>query len=176
MSHSPTHPPTLALLMFGAAQSASAIVYAPRVTRWLERNSRAWTAVVAANGVAMTIYLWHMTAGVAVTGIFDQLGLLASDTPGSMSWWLMKLPFVAASIVVLALIVAQLARIERRALLGVKADWPFSPAALLVGAVVVSIALKGWTSGNIVVIIPCLLVVLGANHFLTNFLVSKPLD
>ena len=167
IDHNPTHPPTLALLMFGAAQSATAIYFAPRVTAWLERTPMAWKSVVVANSFAMTVYLWHMTAAVVVLGAFDASGLLSGAQPGSVAWWLAKIPFIAVCVGVLALIVPKLSKIERSALLSPKGDWPFSPVALLGGAVLVSVALKAWTAGSIALMVPSLIIVVGASKFVT---------
>ncbi len=166
LEHSPTHPPTIALLLFGAAQSAFALAMAPAITRFLERNTTAWTAVIAANSMAMTIYLWHMTAGVIVLATFDALGVLGGAAPGTAAWWLGKMPFVAAAMVVLAVVVPRLAGIERRALLTRRPDWTGSPTTLITAAVVVSTALKGWTTGSIIVIVPSLVLVVGLTTWL----------
>lgn len=167
LDHNPTHPPTLALIFFGAAQSATAIYFAPRVTAWLERNTFAWKSVVGANSFAMTVYLWHMTAGALVLGLFDLTGVLSGAEPGTAGWWLAKVPFIAACVGVLALIVPKLAKIERNALLAPKGVWPFHPALLLIGATVVSFAIKAWTAGSIALIIPSLVSVIVAAKFLT---------
>ncbi len=166
LEHSPTHPPTIALLVFGAAQSSFALALAPTVTRFLERRARAWKAVVAANSMAMTIYLWHMTAGVVVLALFDLGGMLGSAAPGTGAWWLGKIPFVTAALIVLAMIVPRLSRIERRALLTRRPDWIGSPRTLITAAIVVSVALKGWTSGNMAVIVPSLILVVGFTKWL----------
>ncbi len=173
IDHNPTHPPTLALLVFGAAQSATAIYFAPRVTAWLERVPMAWKSVVVANSFAMTVYLWHMTAAVVVLGAFDASGLLSGAQPGTATWWLAKIPFIAACIGVLALIVPKISKIERAALLSPKGDWPFSPVALLGGAVLVSVALKAWTAGSIALMIPSLIIVIGASKFVTLAVTSN---
>ncbi len=168
LGHSPTHPPTLGLLVFGAAQGATAIWLAPRVTAWLAADARAWTAVVGANGLAMTVYLWHMTAAVAVLAVFDQFALIGDDAPGTAGWWLAKIPFVIAAVGTMAVIVPRLGGIERAALLSPKADWAGSPWLLLAGAVVLSTALKAWTGGQITVVVPALVVVVTADRFLTR--------
>jgi cobalamin synthase len=111
----------------------------------------------------MTVYLWHMTAGVAVLALFDAAGIIGSDTPATAGWWLAKVPFVAASIGVLTLIVPHLSRIERGALLAGRVDWTGSPTTLIAVAVVVSTALKGWTTGSMAVIVPALVAVLAAS-------------
>ncbi|MEZ5227812.1 MAG: hypothetical protein R2710_14395 [Acidimicrobiales bacterium] len=53
--NSPTHPPSLALMLFGAAYSATAIAVAPAISRFLAGNARVWSAVVGANAVAMSV-------------------------------------------------------------------------------------------------------------------------
>jgi hypothetical protein len=123
--------------------------------------------VVVANSFAMTVYLWHMTAAVVVLGAFDASGLLSGAQPGTVGWWLAKVPFIAACIGVLAVIVPKLSKIERCALLSLKGDWPFSPISLLGGAILVSVALKAWTAGSVALIIPSLLVVIVTSKFLT---------
>ncbi len=176
LAFSPTHPPSLALLLFGAAQSATAITLAPRITAWLERQANAWKTVVVANSMAMSVYLWHMTAGVITLAVFDLTGLLSvsifTAAPGSITWFVAKAPFVLVSMMLLGLALPSLARIERNALLSPKADWPdrgpSSIIALLVGAVIVSAALKGWTSGNIAMIAACLPVVIIAERTLAR--------
>ena len=166
LEHSPTHPPTIALLVFGAAQSAFALSVAPTVTRLLERSATAWRAVIAANSMAMTVYLWHMTAGVVVLALFDAVNLLGGATPGTASWWLGKVPFVSGAVIVLALIVPRLSRIERRALLAKRPEWSGSPHLLIGVGVVVSIALKGWTTGSVAVIVPSLIATIGITTWL----------
>lgn len=176
LSFSPTHPPSVALIMFGMAQSATAIALAPRITAWLEDNAQAWRAVVAANAMAMSVYLWHMTAGVLALAAFDLSGLLSTSwftaAPATGAWWLAKVPFVMVSAAVLAVALPWLSRIERNALLSPKAEWPSrgpaSAIALLLGAVVTSIALKGWTGGNLGLLAACLPVVIVADRALSR--------
>lgn len=78
-------PPTLALLCHGLwLVGAVELLRAPAV-RLLERP-RVWRTVVAANGVAMTAFLWHLTAMFGVYG-----AMLALDVelpaPASAAWW-----------------------------------------------------------------------------------------
>ncbi|GAA4690524.1 acyltransferase family protein [Phytohabitans rumicis] len=65
-------PPSLAAVTFGLAQcGAAGLLLGP--LRRLTRRPRPWAAVALANLSAMTIFLWHQTAMIAVTA----LGLLA---------------------------------------------------------------------------------------------------
>ena len=83
LEHSPTHPPSTALLLFGLAYSFTAAAFAPAVDRFLARSTRAWQLTIAANGVAMSVYLWHMTAAVVVAGAALGLGLIPSVDAGT---------------------------------------------------------------------------------------------
>ncbi len=146
---SPTHPPSLALVAFGAAQVATAIALAPAVTRFLARNERAWTLVVAGNSISMSVYLWHFTAAVGASAIMYALGLLPSAPIGSGAWWLQKAPVVGLSLVLLVPIVGIVSRFERSALLGERVAWTGSSAAAVSIAVFVSASLKLWSLGNV---------------------------
>lgn len=146
LDHSPTHPPSTALLLFGFAYSLTAAAMAPVVTRWLERSERAWSLTIAGNVVAMSIYLWHMTAAVAVAGAAYFFGQLPTSEPGTSSWWLSKLPFLLLNLAVLVPIVRRVAPIEQRALLGGKARWPWGIGSMLVVAAVLSASVKAWSS------------------------------
>ncbi|MEV8530756.1 acyltransferase [Streptomyces sp. NPDC051211] len=72
------NPPTLAAVAFGLAQCGLALLLREPLARAM-RRPRAWAAVALANLSAMTIFLWHQTAMMAVTAT----GLLAgADLPG----------------------------------------------------------------------------------------------
>ena len=164
IENSPTSPPTLSLMIFGAAYSLTAIAAAPKISAMLATRPKAWSAVVGANAIAMSVYLWHMTAAVIVVGAtFFAIGLPV-HVVGSSAWWLFKIPTIAASLIVLAGIVAIVSRVERAALLAPRRAWNGSLASIVGVAVVTSTALKLWTSGQAEQIVPSLvvLVILGA--------------
>jgi Acyltransferase family len=71
------NPPTLAVVTFGIAQAGLALLLRPVLARWMRRPV-AWAAVAMANLSAMTLFLWHQTAFLAVT----MVGLLAGRLPG----------------------------------------------------------------------------------------------
>lgn len=169
---SPTHPPSLALMMFGAAYSATALLIAPTVSAWLAkptaRSRKTWAAVVAGNSMAMTVYLWHFTAAVAASAVLYTFGALPTADVGTVAWWIQKLPLIALSTVILAGIVAIVGRFERGALLAARAPWTGGSASMIGLAAIVSIAIKVWTSGNSFAIAAAAATVLIAYHIVLN--------
>jgi hypothetical protein len=146
LDHSPTHPPSTALIVFGLAYSFTAAALAPAVTAWLERSRRAWQITIAANSVAMSVYLWHMTAAVVVAGGAYAAGLLPSVEAGTSAWWLTKLPFLLVNLAVLMPIVRRVAPIEQRALLAGTSSWRWGLPSMLVAAALLSVSVKCWSS------------------------------
>jgi Acyltransferase family len=74
------NPPTLAAVTFGIAQCGLALLLRGRLAR-LMRRPLAWAGIALVNLSAMTLFLWHQTAFVAVTS----LGLLAGRLPGLLT-------------------------------------------------------------------------------------------
>lgn len=164
LDNSPTNPPTLSLLVFGTAYSLTAIAAAPAVSAAVAARPRVWAGVVAANTVAMSVYLWHMTAAIIVAAAIQLTVGLPEVMVGSMGWWLWKIPTIAASMLVLAPIVAVVSSVERRALLAPRRPWNGGPASISIVAVVTSVALKLWTSGELAIVVPCLVVLVVLGH------------
>ncbi|MEO3812827.1 acyltransferase family protein [Sphaerisporangium sp. B11E5] len=107
-------PPTLAGAVFGLAQCGAALLLLGPLRRALRRPA-AWAVVAVANLSAMTIYLWHQTAMIAVTA----LGLLAGGAlpglhtaPDDPGWVLARLAWLPAF--ALALLVCGAAFAGRR--------------------------------------------------------------
>ncbi|MFI6413721.1 acyltransferase [Streptomyces sp. NPDC050585] len=106
-------PPTLALLCHGVwLVGAVELLRGPGAR--LAARARVWRAVVAANGVAMTAFLWHLTAMLGVYG-----ALLALDVrlpaPASPAWWAWLPARVALAAAVTALLVLAFRWAERPA-------------------------------------------------------------
>ncbi|GAA1313311.1 acyltransferase [Planotetraspora silvatica] len=70
-------PPTLAVVAFGLAQCGAVLLFLGPLRRALRRPA-VWAVAALVNLSAMTIFLWHQTAMIAVTAI----GLLAGPLPG----------------------------------------------------------------------------------------------
>lgn len=164
IENSPTNPPTLSLMTFGAAYSLTAIAFAPRISAALANRPKAWAAVVGANTVAMSVYLWHMTAAVIVSAAMHFTVGLPQHTVASLDWWLFKIPTVLLSIIVLAPIVAVVSTVERNALLAPRRPWNGGLASIFAVAIVTSFALKLWSGGELATAVPSLaiLVAFGA--------------
>ncbi|MEZ5408021.1 MAG: acyltransferase [Acidimicrobiales bacterium] len=146
LANSPTHPPSAALMLYGIATSATALAAAPAVSRFLAANRRAWSAVVAGNSVALSCYLWHLSAAVAASGLFYAAGWLPTAPVGSAAWWLQKTPLMATAAVILVGIVALVSRVERRALLAPRQAWKGGQASMLATAAGLSTGVKLWAN------------------------------
>jgi fucose 4-O-acetylase-like acetyltransferase len=107
------NPPTLALMALAATQVGIVLAVRPAADRWL-RRSGPWTAVVAANAVILTVFLWHMTAAAIAAAVMFPTGLMAQPRVGCGSWLLWRVPWLLSCAVVLAVLVAVFARIELR--------------------------------------------------------------
>ncbi|AKH81618.1 acyltransferase [Streptomyces sp. CNQ-509] len=89
-------PPTLAAVTFGLAQCGGALLLLGPLRRALRRPA-AWAAVALLNLSAMTVFLWHQTAMMAVSA----LGLLAGGAlpglhtlPDGGGWVAARLPWL----------------------------------------------------------------------------------
>ncbi|MFD5692045.1 acyltransferase family protein [Streptomyces rubiginosohelvolus] len=106
-------PPTLALLAHGLWLVGAVELLRAPAARLLERP-RVWRAVVAANGVAMTAFLWHLTA---MFGVYGALFALDVDLPepASAAWWTQVPLRLALAAALTAALVAAFRTFERPA-------------------------------------------------------------
>jgi acyltransferase-like protein len=108
------NPPTLAVVTFGIAQVGLALLLRGPLAR-LMRRPVAWAAVAMANLSAMTLFLWHQTAFLAVTGA----GLLAGRLPGlhtaptGAAWVAERLAWLPVFALALGVLVVVFRRAER---------------------------------------------------------------
>ncbi|MGW7289018.1 acyltransferase family protein [Streptomyces sp. NPDC054847] len=104
-------PPTLALLFHGLWLVGAVELLKGPGGRFV-RRARVWRGVVAANGVAMTAFLWHLTAMLGVYGAMIAAGL-PLRAPASAAWWAQTPLRIAAAAGLTALLVAAFRRFER---------------------------------------------------------------
>jgi hypothetical protein len=103
-------PPSVALAAHCIWMIGAAMLARPAVTRWLARP-KAWSAVVRLNLVAMTMFLWHMTA-MAIGALMLFPAGFPQPTAGSVQWWLLRPVWIVALGIVLAAFVLAFGRIE----------------------------------------------------------------
>ncbi|WP_217708514.1 acyltransferase family protein [Nonomuraea rhodomycinica] len=108
-------PPTLAAVAFGLAQCGAARLLYDPLGRVLRRPA-AWAVVALVNLSAMTLFLWHQTAMMAVTA----LGLLAGrpvpglhTVPADAGWLLARLAWLPAFALALLVCLAAFHAYER---------------------------------------------------------------
>ncbi|WP_433335800.1 acyltransferase family protein [Spirillospora sp. CA-294931] len=109
------NPPTLAAVAFGLAQTGLALLAREPLGR-LVRRPRVWAGVALANLSAMTIFLWHQTAMMAVTiGLGGAAGSLPGlhTAPGEPGWVAARLAWLPVFAAVLAAIWTLAKRFER---------------------------------------------------------------
>jgi fucose 4-O-acetylase-like acetyltransferase len=88
-TRSNAQPPTLALLALGVWQFGLALLFEPAANRWLAGRGP-WTAVVAANSMVMTLYLWNMSAVVVAALLLFRTGIAPQPEPLSTTWWALR--------------------------------------------------------------------------------------
>lgn len=104
-------PPTAALLAQGIGICGLAVVLRPVMARMLARP-RVWRVVVSAAPFAMTAFLWHLTALMAVLLGLRAIGL-RQPAIGSWAWRLSRPVLFAVLAVVTAALVADFVRFDR---------------------------------------------------------------
>ncbi|MEV0615260.1 acyltransferase [Nonomuraea sp. NPDC050404] len=109
-------PPTLAAVTFGLAQCGAAVLLLGPLRRVL-RRPLAWAATALVNLLAITIFLWHQTAMIAVTA----LGLLSGQAlhglhtaPDTAGWVMARLAWLPVFGLALAACCAAFGGHERR--------------------------------------------------------------
>ncbi|MBA9004439.1 acyltransferase family protein [Thermomonospora cellulosilytica] len=107
------NPPTLAAVAFGTAQVGAAVLLRDRLARLMDR-SRWWAVVVVTNLAAMTIFLYHQTAMLAVTLAGRAFGVLPGlhTRPDEPFWAVERVPWLPVFAVALAVAVAAAHRFE----------------------------------------------------------------
>jgi fucose 4-O-acetylase-like acetyltransferase len=107
-----TDPPSLALVAAALLQVGLALALRGPVDRALARP-RSWAAVVGANRIAMTVYLWHLTALVAVSSLLLPRGWFPAPETATAAWWAWRPAWLALLALATVPLVALFARIER---------------------------------------------------------------
>jgi len=105
--------PTTAMIgVVGLLQTGLAMLLRPTLQAWLQRR-RVWKTVIAINAVILTVFVWHMTAKVAVLGAYEALGFELLTEP-TAAWWAQRPLWLVGPGLVLLVLVALFARFELR--------------------------------------------------------------
>lgn len=104
----PTNATVLALAIFQLGLIATVSSLAARVLR----RPRVWRPVVALNAVALTVFVWHMTAYAAVFLAAERVGVVTEARP-TVDWLLARPIWLLAPAVVLLGVIAVLGRVEQ---------------------------------------------------------------
>lgn len=104
-------PTTACIAALATFQLGAVLWLHPRLDAWLQRRS-AWRAVVAANGLAMPVFCWHMTALVAFLWLYERAGFTLSAEP-TAEWWLTRPVWVVGPGIVLGVVLLGLRRPQR---------------------------------------------------------------
>lgn len=107
------NPPTLAIVSLSLWLIGAVMLLRDRANRWLQRR-RPWMAVIAANSVIMTAFLWHLTAYLIAIIVLFRLGL-AQPGETNLSWWLQRPIWVIVPGIILAGFVVLFGHFERPA-------------------------------------------------------------
>ena len=104
-------PTTVCIAVLGAFQLGLVLWARPLLERLTARR-RVWLAVIGVNGIAMTIFTWHMTAWVVAALAWERLvGPLGGSADAA--WWASRPVWVVLPGLVLAALVPVFRRLER---------------------------------------------------------------
>ena len=104
-------PTTVCIAVLGAFQLGLVLWARPALERLTARR-RVWLAVIGVNGVAMTIFTWHMTAWMAAALAWERLvGPLGATA--DRGWWSTRSVWIVLPGLVLAALVTTFRRLER---------------------------------------------------------------
>ena len=104
-------PTTACIAALATFQLGLVLRLRPQLDAWL-RHRKAWRAVVAANGLAVPVFCWHMTALVAFLWLYEGAGFALADEP-TVDWWLTRPVWVAGPGLLLAGLLVALPRTDR---------------------------------------------------------------
>jgi fucose 4-O-acetylase-like acetyltransferase len=105
------NPPTLCIVALAFWLVGLAMLLRGPANRWLQRK-RPWMAVIAANSMIMTVFLWHLTAYLVTILALHPLGL-GHATDSTLEWWAQRPVWLLAPMLPLAAFVAVFGRFER---------------------------------------------------------------
>ncbi len=105
-------PPSMALLLLAMAQIGLVTIVRQPVSRWLQRP-KVWAPVVLLGSQLMTVYVWHMTAMMAVAAAAFPTGIWPDPEGVTALWWATRIPWLFILAVAMTILVLAFGRWER---------------------------------------------------------------
>ena len=104
-------PPSVCIIALTLWLIGVAMLARERISSWLETR-REWGAVIAANSMIMTVFLWHLTALLLAVVVLYPLGW-PQPVGGTAEWWLLRPVWMGILTIFLVPFVVAFARFER---------------------------------------------------------------
>jgi peptidoglycan/LPS O-acetylase OafA/YrhL len=104
------YPTTAGIAVLAVFQLGIVLLLRRSLASWTRRQW-VWKSVVAVNAVVMTVFLWHMTALLAVFVLVEAAGFPIHSAP-TAAWWIQRPLWLVLPAVPLAVLVAVFARAE----------------------------------------------------------------
>ena len=146
-----TRPPTTAMLAVGCVQIGVILLVSDWAQRWLQ-NPRPWAWVIVMNQMIMSVYLWHMTAMIAVIGLAMWLGGVGLGVePGTGAWWSARPVWLLVFAAILVPFLATFLRFEsasKGASAAQPGPWQAVPGAIVTCGGLIMMALTGVGAGS----------------------------
>ena len=139
-------PPSICLIALTIWLVSAAMLARDSVNRWLQ-GTRAWTAVIAANSIIMTVFLWHLTALLVAIVVAYPLGF-PQHAGGSAGWWITRPLWLAVLTVALVPLVSVFSKFERPARSKSGPHPSPDPVATVVGLAMLIVGMAGFAQGG----------------------------
>ena len=141
-------PPSICLIALTIWLVSAAMLARDSVNRWLQ-GTRPWTAVIAANSMIMTVFLWHLTALLLAIVVAYPLGF-PQHAGGSAAWWITRPLWLAVLGVALVPLVLVFSKYERARGGRTGSHVPPDPLATAVGVAMLIVGMAGFAQGGFV--------------------------
>ena len=139
-------PPSVCLIALTVWLISITMLARDRVSRWLD-GTRPWSAVIAANSMIMTVFLWHLTALLIAVVVAYPLGFPQYEG-GTAGWWLTRPLWLAVLLVALAPLTLLFWRFEKPRFGSIKKRAVPERAPTIVGVTMLVVGMSGFAQGG----------------------------
>ena len=139
-------PPSVCLIALTIWLVSLTMLGRERVNRWLA-GTKPWSAVIAANSMIMTVFLWHLTALLVAVVTAYPLGFPQYEG-GTAAWWISRPLWLAVLTVLLVPFAAIFWRFEKPRFGRIDRRPAPDRAATIVGVALVVVGMSGFAQGG----------------------------